>query len=193
MNMGRCACGDWYSTDNFDAGMCEKCFEAEREKLYGPRKPESGPVNLVPVPMERLLHALGWQGGTVEQVVAEVGRLVTMQAAFQGLFNKVNKVTATWRHQNVVRPADMESLVIRQIEVEPFQAKPQPLGQGVAALLPEHGEATGPRYKCKRNGKYLVAGNLNGEDYDGHGEPFIFNAKQAESLDRLGYDLEPQA
>lgn len=91
--------------------------------------------------LSAIRQALGWQDGTVYQVVEEVARLVTVQAAFQGLFNKVNKVTATWRHQNVVRPADMESLVIRQIEVESFQAPHQPIGKGVAALLPGHEES----------------------------------------------------
>jgi hypothetical protein len=76
---------------------------------------------------KRLLDALGWQGGTVADALAEVRRL--------------------------------------------------------------RGTVNGRR--CLRNGKYLIAGELNLEKYDGNGEAFLFSEKQCHSLANLGFEVEP--
>lgn len=131
MSMNCRNCGTTIMEDDTD--LCPPCERAEMRDAVGP-------INLVPVPMERLLAALGWSGGTVEQVVAEVGRLKRAEeeswteSEGETEHDEAEDPSAPWHCPECfcVWPQD-----VSRCQTCGYQ----PFGQGVAALLPEHGEA----------------------------------------------------
>jgi len=107
----------------YHISFCRKAFDDGSKDALGP-----------------LLAALAWSGGTVEQVVAEVGRLRREHARYAAIYDlppdpngdddrfwKCPKCSCQWYPSRTKCLSCGES---------------QPLGQGVAALLPEHGEVT---------------------------------------------------
>jgi len=88
--------------------------------------------------LPRILAALGWSGGTVEQVVAEVGRLKAAKAPDEIVEDAV-------LHVEIMNALDENfgGHSLKQIEdvmtiFKTVWRNRKPLGQGVAALLPEH-------------------------------------------------------
>jgi len=89
--------------------------------------------------LPKLLAALGWQGGTVEQALAEVSRLKALDVSAMvevGSIRVANNTIAWIPLPNVIfaQVGKPEPVFVRR-------ASTAHLGQGVAALLPEHGEA----------------------------------------------------
>lgn len=81
--------------------------------------------------MPKILAALGWSGGTVEQVVAEVAEMR----------RKIRNVYVYLESVPLQHPFEAHFQAIHDIIRPIGHPVPQPIGQGVAALLPEHGEA----------------------------------------------------
>ena len=89
-----------------------------------------------------LLDALGWQGGTVADALAEVRRLRSLTLAMSAKIQEVS------RNEDVMPfPSAIESgsprcpdLAKWLRELDAMTDQPKPIGQGVAALLPEYGE-----------------------------------------------------
>lgn len=86
--------------------------------------------------LPKIIAALGWQGGTVEQVVAEVTRMRQFRES-------VEFYTDMWKDANLDDEGmTLEGTLGRLNLMAKVHATPrQSLGQGVAALLPEHGES----------------------------------------------------
>jgi hypothetical protein len=105
---------------------------ATQERLTAKLEPllDAGPT------LPKLLDALGWQGGTVADALAEVRRLVDVKTT--ALF-----YTEGWEDADHLDP-EMAKLAIDRLtglnDLLKLKSQPKPLGQGVAALLPEHGE-----------------------------------------------------
>lgn len=100
------------------------------------RRENVGPINLVPVPMADLLDALGWQGGTVADALAEVRRL-RADAVHVPDWSTLRPDVVGWIPVACYR--DNMGVICQWDAVGPMRPRPV-LGQGVAALLPEHGE-----------------------------------------------------
>jgi len=111
-------------------GMVDALMHAKRVD----ESPALGPI----------LAALGWSGGTVEQVVAEVGRLVTSETALLSSLVDLHGVRnrACARHLIHDRRPHLEGCPYCQLIGKTIvNRESRPPDPGVAALLPEHGEA----------------------------------------------------
>ena len=92
--------------------------------------------------LDAMRYALGWSGGTVEQVVAEVARLKTVPEVVK-ICDTSTLVDAMSRHFSNPPPLDELYAAAGGVchVVHDVMKSHCILGQGVAALLPEHGEA----------------------------------------------------
>jgi len=92
--------------------------------------------------LPKIIAALGWQGGTVEQVVAEVARLKTERDTAQKALKRAGLFLRNHGRSIEDDDEDMANsfYLVADEALTVCDRMTTPLGQGVPALLPEHGE-----------------------------------------------------